>query len=102
MTHAADMGVTFWDTADVYGFGHNEGKPTFQEIVAANLMLELVGKWFAKTGRRGEIFICSKVGFRLDSAIGGICGTPEYIKKAAEDSLKRLRVEQLDMLFLHR
>ena len=66
------------------------------------MTIELVGKWFQMTGRRKEIFICTKVGFRLDSKTGGICGTPEYIKKAGEDSLKRLQVTQIDMLFLHR
>jgi aryl-alcohol dehydrogenase-like predicted oxidoreductase len=100
MTHAADMGVTFWDTADVYGFGHNEGKQPY--TVGMRLMIELVGKWFQKTGRRKEIFICTKIGFRLDSSTGGICGTPAYIKNAGEESLRRLQVEQIDMLFLHR
>src|SRR5436309_1378919 len=66
------------------------------------MTIELVGKWFQMTGRRNEIFICTKVGFRLDSKTGGICGTPEYIQKAGEDSLKRLQVTQIDMLFLHR
>jgi aryl-alcohol dehydrogenase-like predicted oxidoreductase len=63
---------------------------------------ELVGKWFHITGRRKEIFLCTKVGFALDSKVGGIWGTPEYIKQAGEASLKRLQTDQIDMLFLHR
>ena len=67
-----------------------------------HLMGEIVGKWFQMTGRRAEIFICTKVGFKLDSKVGGICGTPEYIKQAIEASLKRLQTDHIDMLFLHR
>ena len=61
-----------------------------------------MGKWFQLTGHRKEIFLCTKVGFQLDSKVGGICGTPKYVRQAIEASLKRLQTDQIDMLFLNR
>ncbi|KAJ7658264.1 NADP-dependent oxidoreductase domain-containing protein [Mycena polygramma] len=79
--HAA--GCTFWDTADMYG--DNE---------------ELIGKWFKRTGKRDDIFLCTKFGFTLPSY--AINGTPEYVKTAAESSLKKLGVDHIDLYYLHR
>ncbi|KAF8151898.1 NADP-dependent oxidoreductase domain-containing protein [Mycena galopus ATCC 62051] len=78
--HAA--GCTFWDTADVYG----DSK-------------ELIGKWFKRTGKRADIFLCSKFGF-LPTL--GIDGSPAYVKTATESSLKRLDVDCIDLYYLHR
>ncbi|KAF8187597.1 NADP-dependent oxidoreductase domain-containing protein [Mycena galopus ATCC 62051] len=78
--HAA--GCTFWDTADVYGDSE-----------------ELIGKWFKRTGKRGDIFLCSKFGF-LPTV--GIDGSPAYVKTATESSLKRLDVDCIDLYYLHR
>ncbi|KAF8187577.1 NADP-dependent oxidoreductase domain-containing protein [Mycena galopus ATCC 62051] len=78
--HAA--GCTFWDTADVYGDSE-----------------ELIGKWFKRTGKRADIFLCSKFGF-LPTL--GIDGSPAYVKTATESSLKRLDVDCIDLYYLHR
>ncbi|KAJ7811316.1 NADP-dependent oxidoreductase domain-containing protein [Mycena olivaceomarginata] len=78
--HAA--GSTFWDTADVYGDSE-----------------ELLGKWFKRTGKRADIFLASKFGFTPSYSIDG---SPEYVKKAAESSLKTLGVDYIDLYYLHR
>lgn len=63
----------------------------------------MLGRWFKKTGRRNEIFLCTKFGNKFDGGKhGGICGTPEYVKQACEASLKRLGVDQIDLYYLHR
>ena len=127
LTRAADLGVTFWDTADVYGFGHNEGiialvPLLFSFIIdpgegglmdllcgcgevgpwhGADLWVEMIGKWFKKTGRRNEIFLCTKFANTLDGKFN-VRGDPEYVKSACRDSLKRLDIEQIDLFYMHR
>ncbi|KAJ7498256.1 NADP-dependent oxidoreductase domain-containing protein [Mycena galericulata] len=75
-------GCTFWDTADMYGDSE-----------------ELIGKWFKRTGKRADIFLCTKFGFQ---GLGVINGTPARVKEAAESSLARLGVETIDLYYLHR
>lgn len=86
--HAIQLGVTFWDTADMYGPFHNE---------------ELVGK--ALKGRREKITLATKFGILRDPAnpqIRGLSGKPEYVQSACEASLKRLDIEMIDLYYLHR
>jgi len=84
--HALDIGVTFIDTADIYGNGHNE---------------ELVGR--ALKGRRDEALLATKFGNRVDAdGQRSICGTPDYVKEACDASLKRLGVEAIDLYYQHR
>ena len=78
---ALDLGITFWDTADVYGMGHNE---------------TLIGKVLA--GRRDKVFLASKFGI----TIKGVNGDPAYAVEACDASLKRLGIETLDLFYLHR
>jgi aryl-alcohol dehydrogenase-like predicted oxidoreductase len=82
---ALDLGVTFIDTADVYGAGHNE---------------VLVGRAIA--GRRDQVQLATKVG--MDRSIGTFLwrGEPAYIKRGCEASLLRLGVEAIDLYYLHR
>src|SRR5438105_4721637 len=87
---AVDRGVTFFDTAEVYGPFINE---------------ELVGEALAPL--RGRVVIATKFGFDLsgeDNRPGkaGLNSRPEHIKRAAEASLKRLRVDVIDLLYQHR
>lgn len=85
---AFELGVTHFDTADCYGFGHNEC---------------LLGK--AIKSFRDRVVIASKCGMIRDSVTGaflGVNGTPDYIKKCCDDSLKRLGVDYLDIFYLHR
>jgi len=89
--HAAvDRGVSFFDTAEVYGPFTNE---------------ELVGE--ALEPFRGQVVIATKFGFKHDAGKGpgpgvGLDSRPEQIKRVAEASLKRLRVEALDLFYQHR
>lgn len=85
---AVEKGVTFFDTAEVYGPYTNE---------------ELVGE--ALEPFRGQVVIATKFGFDLDPNGGpwkGLNSRPEQIKKVAEASLKRLRVEAIDLFYQHR
>jgi aryl-alcohol dehydrogenase-like predicted oxidoreductase len=85
---AVERGVTFFDTAEVYGPFINE---------------ELVGEALAPY--RGQVVIATKFGFKLDPATGrqvGLNSRPEHIKQVAEASIKRLRVESLDLFYQHR
>jgi aryl-alcohol dehydrogenase-like predicted oxidoreductase len=85
---AFELGVTHFDTADCYGFGHNE---------------RLLGK--AIKSFRDQVMIASKCGLVRDPANGAfldVNGTPDYIKKCCDDSLKRLDIDYLDIFYLHR
>lgn len=84
---ALELGINFLDTADMYGVGANE---------------ELVGKAIAD--RRDKVILATKFGNvrGQDGSFLGINGKPEYVKKACEDSLKRLGVEQIDLYYQHR
>src|SRR5436305_2986728 len=86
---AVERGVTFFDTAEVYGPFTNE---------------ELVGE--ALFPFHGQVVIATKFGFQLkpDGSPGwvGLDSRPEHIKQAAEGSLKRLKVETIDLLYQHR
>lgn len=83
---AIDQGIDVIDTADFYGWGHNE------TLVAAALQ-----------GRRGEVVLSSKFGYvRQENAAFGVCGDPAYVRQACEASLKRLKTDYLDLYFQHR
>jgi aryl-alcohol dehydrogenase-like predicted oxidoreductase len=91
LLHAAvDRGITFFDTAEVYGPFTNE---------------ELVGEALAPF--RGKVAIATKFGFDLNGSdnrpgAAAVNSQPEHIKKAVEGSLKRLKVETIDLLYQHR
>ena len=91
LLHAAvDRGITFFDTAEVYGPFTNE---------------ELVGEALAPF--RGKVVIATKFGFDMSGSdnrpgAAGLNSQPEHIKKAVEGSLKRLKIETIDLLYQHR
>jgi len=83
---AVERGVTFFDTAEIYGPFTNE---------------ELVGEALAPF--RDEVVIATKFGFDFkDGKEAGLDSRPEHIKQAVEGSLKRLRIETIDLLYQHR
>ena len=83
---AAELGVTFFDTAEVYGPFANE---------------ELVGR--ALKGRRNEVVIATKFGFNIENgATTGLNSKPEHIRLAVEGSLQRLGTDYIDLLYQHR
>jgi aryl-alcohol dehydrogenase-like predicted oxidoreductase len=84
---ALELGITFLDTADVYGPYTNE---------------ELVGK--AIRGRRDKVVLATKFGNvrGADGSFAGINGRPEYVRQACDGSLKRLGVDHIDLYYQHR
>jgi aryl-alcohol dehydrogenase-like predicted oxidoreductase len=83
---AFDRGVTFFDTAEIYGPFVNE---------------ELVGEALAPF--RDQVVIATKFGFAFDGTQPlGLCSRPEHIRQVADASLKRLQVETIDLLYQHR
>ena len=85
--HAIDLGVTFWDTADMYGTGRNE---------------QLVGR--ALRGRRDRVVLATKFALQRgpDGSFIGISGRPEYVRAACDASLTRLGVDHIDLHYQHR
>ena len=83
--NAVESGVTFFDTAEVYGPYTNE---------------ELVGEALAPF--RNKVAIATKFGFDVGGIAGGLNSRPEHIRQVVEASLKRLRVETIDLLYQHR
>ena len=83
---AIELGVTLFDTAEVYGPQKNE---------------ELLGR--AIRGKRDGVVIATKFGFRYDdSGVTGVDSTPANVRRACEGSLRRLGVETIDLLYQHR
>ena len=90
---ALDLGINFWDTADMYANGLNE---------------ELISKVLVPN--RDKIFIATKFGFRFKDGIAGpsnasgtyFDGSPAWIKIAVESSLKRLKIDTIDLYYAHR
>jgi aryl-alcohol dehydrogenase-like predicted oxidoreductase len=94
LNRALELGINFWDTADMYGAGHNE---------------ELISKVLVPN--RSKVFIATKFGFRQrqdgPSGFAGtpatyIDGSPAYLKTAVEKSLQRLKIETIDLYYAHR
>src|SRR6202167_5738098 len=84
---ALDLGINFFDTADVYGPYTNE---------------ELVGRALRK--HRDAVIIATKFGIVCgpDPATRSVSGKPEYVRKACEASLKRLGIDRIDLYYQHR
>src|SRR6266404_422628 len=85
---AIELGITFLDTADAYGFGDNE---------------VLVGK--AVRGIRDKVFLATKFAFVRDKANPNarvVSGKPEYVRAACDASLKRLGIDTIDLYYQHR
>jgi aryl-alcohol dehydrogenase-like predicted oxidoreductase len=86
LERAIELGVDFFDTADIYGTGHNE---------------ELVGKVLRK--HRNRVIIATKFGNQvLPDGTRAINGRPEYVRSACDASLKRLGVDHIDLYYQHR
>jgi aryl-alcohol dehydrogenase-like predicted oxidoreductase len=85
---ALELGVTFFDTANVYGVGHNE---------------TLIGRWLPSV--RDQVVIATKFGIVMDPAnpeARGLRGDPEYARLCCDESLQRLGVDTIDLYYLHR
>lgn len=88
---AVEIGYRFLDTADMYGLGHNE---------------QLVGRFLSESPElRRTVLVATKVGIVRDPDAKfkvSVDGRPEYIRRACDDSLRRLRADHLDLYYLHR
>jgi aryl-alcohol dehydrogenase-like predicted oxidoreductase len=87
LRRAQELGVTFFDTADVYGAGHSE---------------QVLGR--ALAGHRDEVVIATKFGYTFDTgqrAITGEDASPGYIRRACQASLRRLGTDRIDLYQLH-
>jgi aryl-alcohol dehydrogenase-like predicted oxidoreductase len=82
---ALELGINFLDTAEVYGPYTNE---------------QLVGR--ALRGRREGVVVATKFGFHIDDGVRGVNGTPENVKKVADESLARLGIDTIDLYYQHR
>jgi aryl-alcohol dehydrogenase-like predicted oxidoreductase len=84
--HALDLGIDLLDTADMYGWGHNES---------------LLGR--ALKGHRSRALVATKFGqVKLPDGKQGVDGRPEYVMQACEASLKRLGIDVIDLYYQHR
>ncbi len=86
---ALELGINFWDTADFYGNGDNE------RLIAKVLK-----------GNRDNVFLATKFGFRYPDSgslfVSVVDGSPQWMRNALEQSLRRLEVECIDLYYLHR
>jgi len=82
---AYDRGVTFFDTAELYGWGENE---------------KFIGR--AVKGFRDDIVIATKFGFTFDNGNYGVNSQPDHIREVTENSLRYLGVDEIDILYQHR
>lgn len=90
---ALDLGINFWDTADMYGNGQNE------ELIAKVLV-----------PNRDKVFIATKFGFRFKNDVAGpsaatgtyFDGSPAWVKTAIDKSLQRLKIDTIDLYYAHR
>ncbi len=88
LERAIELGVSFWDTADAYGSGHNE---------------RLIGSFLAERGWRDRVVLATKFGFvRKDGQMVGISGSPDYVRSACDASLERLGFDAIDLYYQHR
>ncbi len=82
---ALDLGVTFLDTANVYGRGHNE---------------RLVGRAIAD--RREQVVLATKFAIEFEGGARRINGNPDYVRRSCDESLTRLGTDHIDLYFQHR
>jgi aryl-alcohol dehydrogenase-like predicted oxidoreductase len=92
LDRAFDAGLNFIDTADVYSRwapGHTGGESE-----------TIIGKWFARSGKRDQVIIATKVG--MDMGDGKIGLSPKHIRESVEGSLKRLQTDRIDLYQSHK
>jgi aryl-alcohol dehydrogenase-like predicted oxidoreductase len=86
LDRALELGCNFWDTSDIYGPHTNE---------------ELLGK--SLRGRRDSVVLATKFGIVVkDGQVAGLDGSPEYLKRCCDESLRRLQTDHIDLYYQHR
>lgn len=92
LDRAADLGLNFIDTADVY--------PRWVPGNRGGESETIIGNWFARSGKRDRVILATKVGMDMGDGKKGL--SAKYIQQAAEDSLRRLQTDRIDVYFSHR
>ncbi len=90
MHRAIDLGINFWDTANVYGFDKGKG-----------LTETIIGKWFARSGQRDKVVLATKVYNLMGDWPNEGRLSILHIKRACEDSLRRLQTDYIDLYQMH-
>jgi aryl-alcohol dehydrogenase-like predicted oxidoreductase len=89
---AVDCGLNFIDTADVYSRWAPGNRGGESETI--------IGKWFARSGKRNQVILATKVGIEMEGRSGGL--SAKYIREEVEDSLRRLQTDRIDLYQSHR
>lgn len=105
LDHAYEIGATFWDTSDFY-----VGSRSMLGQEEQTLMLpdqgdseDLLGKWFARTGNRDDIFLATKFGgVMVNETEWAFRGDAAYVQEACNKSLERMGLEYIDLYYPHR
>ena len=90
MNKALDLGINFFDTADVYGGEKGVG-----------VTEEIVGRWLEKNGNRAKVVLATKVFAKMGDGINDSRLSAYHIRKACEDSLRRLKTDHIDLYQMH-
>ncbi len=90
MDKALDLGINFFDTANVYGWKQGEG-----------ITEKIIGTWFAKGGKRDKVVIATKAYGKMSEWPNGTKLSAYHIKRACEDSLKRMQTDHIDLFQMH-
>lgn len=90
MDRAINLGFNFFDTADVYGWKLGEG-----------ITEQIVGRWLSQGGRRDKIVLATKLYGKMGEGVNDKGLSAYYIRKACEDSLKRLQTDHIDLYQMH-
>jgi aryl-alcohol dehydrogenase-like predicted oxidoreductase len=90
MDHALEMGINFFDTADVYGWKLGEG-----------VTEQIIGHWLAQGGRREQIVLATKVYGEMGKGINDQHLSAYHIRKSCDDSLRRLQTDHIDLYQMH-
>jgi len=90
MDHAVDLGINFFDTANVYGGSIGEG-----------ITEKIIGKWLAQGERRNKIVLATKVFGKMGEGVNDKGLSAYHIRKACEDSLQRLKTDHIDLYQMH-
>lgn len=90
MDHALEVGINFFDTANVYGWKTGEG-----------VTEQIIGRWLAKSGRRDEIVLATKCYGRMGDGVNQRGLSAYHIRQACEESLRRLQTDHIDLYQMH-
>jgi aryl-alcohol dehydrogenase-like predicted oxidoreductase len=96
MDHALDAGINFFDTADVYG---GPQSPDMEK--GYGISEEIIGRWLAHGGRRDRIVLATKVYQPMDTGPNDRRLSAYHIRRACEDSLRRLQTDHIDLYQMH-